>query len=1398
MKQFLEDIEPFFYRRSVVYVDVGAYKGETFEDVLASGISLTEAHLFEPNPESFPLLEKMVRRHKNDRNIERVALHKAAVGNGDAPVRFLANGSMTKVLEGNKDDDAAVLGSEKAFEAPCISLDAAARHFLEKHISILKIDVEGYELNVIEGAGALLKEQKIDFIYCEAGINPESTQQTYYRKIEDMLSRHGYRLFKIYEQHHEWIVDSPLLRRVNLAFISSRFAESNPMRLSKEVFTAHVTIEALKTDIEARNSKIQELQTASAAGEKENSHLQDKLKAAEAMLAELEGMKSASARLEETLRTAERRAAERIAALESAAAARKGKLEEQKAVIGWLNRELTTIRREAEEAKTDLARRQAELNDGKQKIDAEKRRADEAKTELARVRGEKSRLWQQHKDTKTEFAAHIAQLRDLRTSTSWRITAPLRMVKKNPVAVLKNPVTVLKRRRRASAAYKAIAASPLFDAHWYLAKYPDVAAAGADPIMHYILSGAAEGRDPGPEFSTSFYIEEYPDVGEAGMNPLYHYIAYGQDEERETQGANGDELLLSKALQKKHLSHANSDVLKTEYFHNEEKIGQKEISVLRLMPDENPLQLEERIERRQAEKSIQQLRRRMLNLGFVEKAKAEFLERVKDKTRPYRGKLAAWELATWHLNQESGDDIERSLRYLQEIIDFNPDSTERRRVSIMRAEAHARLGNRAEAKQVLITQQKEENHVDILFGLANLEQDHGEKIKLINKAFNLFDMEGVFLGKGENKSLYDQLSGSGNTSVSDRVQPLVSIIMPTYNAQDFIETAIESVRNQTWVNFELLVVDDCSKDNTIDIVNNYCATDSRIRLLSTDQNGGPYIARNVGLQVAQGEFVTCHDADDWSHPSKIELQATRLKENKLVLANMSQQARATENLLFHRRGNPGFYCFPNISSLMFRRVEMLKKFGFWDSVRFGADGELIRRIRRIHGERSVEQIDGGPVSFQRQTASSLTGNSVFGYSGFFMGARQEYFDCFVHYHKNNKKLKYQFPQNKRPFSVPAPLRPSSQSSKKPRHFDVVIASDFRLAGGSTLSSIEEIKAQSKAGIRTGIIQLNRYDFDPGRRMNPKVRDLTELDNVESIVFGEEINCDLLIIRYPPVLQEKQVFIPNVRAADIRLIVNQPPMSDYGPDSVLRYDIPRCSDNLREYFGKDAVWHPIGPAIRDALHQHHENDLSAIILSPDDWVNIAEGSALRRASRPAPGVRPRIGRHARDHEMKWPSNRETLLNIYPDSDKYEVYVMGGATVPEQILGGIPANWKVVPFDGLPVKDYLAGLDVFIYFTNPDWVESFGRVIIEAMAAGVPVIVPPIYRPLFEEAALYAEPREVLSVVDELMADPAYYDERVRQAIAYVDRRFGHEMHIERIGMIVNKSLSRNSVQTNAAE
>src|SRR5690606_27365364 len=110
------------------------------------------------------------------------------------------------------------------------------------------------------------------------------------------------------------------------------------------------------------------------------------------------------------------------------------------------------------------------------------------------------------------------------------------------------------------------------------------------------------------------------------------------------------------------------------------------------------------------------------------------------------------------------------------------------------------------------------------------------------------------------------------------------IIIPAYNAGETIHISISSLLKQTWSNLEIVVVDDCSTDNTAEVVEQFASQDSRVKLLRKEVNGGAYPARNLGLTYVTGDFILVHDSDDWSHPQKIEIQMAELKANPDAVA----------------------------------------------------------------------------------------------------------------------------------------------------------------------------------------------------------------------------------------------------------------------------------------------------------------------------------------------------------------------------------------------------------------------------------------------------------------------------------------------------------------------------------
>lgn len=113
-----------------------------------------------------------------------------------------------------------------------------------------------------------------------------------------------------------------------------------------------------------------------------------------------------------------------------------------------------------------------------------------------------------------------------------------------------------------------------------------------------------------------------------------------------------------------------------------------------------------------------------------------------------------------------------------------------------------------------------------------------------------------------------------------KLLPLVSVIMPAYNAEQYIALAIRSVQRQSYSNWELIVVDDCSQDKTAEIINRLAAEDARIRPVFSDENQGAADSRNLALDLCRGEYVAFLDADDLWRPQKLVRQVSAaLKSN---------------------------------------------------------------------------------------------------------------------------------------------------------------------------------------------------------------------------------------------------------------------------------------------------------------------------------------------------------------------------------------------------------------------------------------------------------------------------------------------------------------------------------------
>lgn len=107
----------------------------------------------------------------------------------------------------------------------------------------------------------------------------------------------------------------------------------------------------------------------------------------------------------------------------------------------------------------------------------------------------------------------------------------------------------------------------------------------------------------------------------------------------------------------------------------------------------------------------------------------------------------------------------------------------------------------------------------------------------------------------------------------------VSIITPIYNCEDYLEQTIKSVVSQTYQHWEMIIVDDCSTDNSFQIAQKYAAQDNRFIVLKLDKNSGAAVARNVATEAASGRFIAFLDSDDLWNPDKLDQQLSFMLKN---------------------------------------------------------------------------------------------------------------------------------------------------------------------------------------------------------------------------------------------------------------------------------------------------------------------------------------------------------------------------------------------------------------------------------------------------------------------------------------------------------------------------------------
>lgn len=233
----------------------------------------------------------------------------------------------------------------------------------------------------------------------------------------------------------------------------------------------------------------------------------------------------------------------------------------------------------------------------------------------------------------------------------------------------------------------------------------------------------------------------------------------------------------------------------------------------------------------------------------------------------------------------------------------------------------------------------------------------------------------------------------------------VSILLPLYNNKNDVINSINSILSQTYRNWELIIIDDCSTDGSYELVKNSIEklSHNNIFLIRTICNSGTYVALNEGLLRATGKYITIIGSDDKFHPTKVQKQARILDRFPSKMAVI---------VLYAREGvKPTF----GESTIMFRR-EIINKIGYHDSVRFGADSEFFSRIIKVYTINAIVYLNE-ILYIAKRRQNSLTTSNITGCMGHGKLVRKDYVTKYTKWHNTAKNLYIPYPLKKRPFKV---------------------------------------------------------------------------------------------------------------------------------------------------------------------------------------------------------------------------------------------------------------------------------------------------------------------------------------------------------------------------------------------
>lgn len=394
--------------------------------------------------------------------------------------------------------------------------------------------------------------------------------------------------------------------------------------------------------------------------------------------------------------------------------------------------------------------------------------------------------------------------------------------------------------------------------------------------------------------------------------------------------------------------------------------------------------------------------------------------------------------------------------------------------------------------------------------------------------------------------------------------PLVSVVITAFKPDIGLITAARSILEQSWQELEVLVVDDGSPAVYEPCLEQVEGLDSRVRVVRLGENRGTYQARNVGLAIARGDFVTFQDSDDWSHPRRVETQVGPLLDDPSLMATTSTCVRATPDLALTSTGYQLFRL--NTSSLMIRLSHVLGRVGFMDSVRKAADTEYLKRIEVAFGG-GYKHLRQPALSVVRLVSDSLSRSEF--RPGWHHPARIIYREGYEAWHERIEKGESPYldmTPKTRPFHAPAQFQSPPPGR---RRFEVVLVSDWREPVGPPVSLLKEL-VEVHGGESVAICHMDSYLSLASEWPRPYalMHRLARRLGIELVHLEEPVEATRVLVTPPEILQFPSFHRSSWDIGSIGLHTTEGPVDLSG---FTKYHPGICHENSTRIFGMAPMW-----------------------------------------------------------------------------------------------------------------------------------------------------------------------------------------------------------------------------------